>query len=64
MPDKKTLASRVIDFVEHSGDNDLGMEKREKNFDRPLVGFSSGADPLYDFTANILVHFIKNRLIS
>ena len=38
----------ITDFVMQSPLNDMGMEKREKIFDMPLVGFSSGADPLYE----------------
>jgi len=38
----------ITDFVEHSPGNDMGFTAREKIFDTPLVGFSSGTDPLYD----------------
>jgi epoxyqueuosine reductase len=36
------------DFVTMSPLNDMGFAKQERIFDPPLVGFSSGADPLYD----------------
>jgi epoxyqueuosine reductase QueG len=38
----------IRDFVETSPTNSLGMAGGEKCFDTPLVGFSNGADPLYD----------------
>jgi len=37
----------VEDFVSRSPENTLGFDQREKVFDRPLVGFASGADPLW-----------------
>jgi len=42
------MTSIIKDFVDQSLLNDMGFEEREKIFDTPLVGFSSGADPLYD----------------
>ena len=42
------IAGIIKDFVAQSPLNDMGFEEREKIFDAPLVGFSSGADPLYD----------------
>ena len=38
----------IKEFVLHSPLNDMGFAERERIFDPPLVGFSSGADPLYD----------------
>jgi len=38
----------IKDFVEKSPLNDMGFTIPEKIFGPPLVGFSSGADPLYD----------------
>ncbi len=38
----------IKDFVARSPLNDMGFEEREKIFDAPLVGFSSGTDALYD----------------
>jgi epoxyqueuosine reductase QueG len=47
--DQSAWISGIIkDFVGQSPLNDMGFEVREKIFDAPLVGFSSGADPLYD----------------
>lgn len=49
MPDKAVIVSMITAFVAQSADNDLRMPEKERIFDRPLVGFSSSADPLYDF---------------
>jgi hypothetical protein len=46
-PMNNRLQSVITDFVAHSPLNDMGLQEREKIFDAPLVGFSSGADPLY-----------------
>ncbi len=47
--DKSAWITKIIkDFVEESPLNDMGFAQREKIFDTPLVGFSNGADPLYD----------------
>jgi epoxyqueuosine reductase len=42
------LAEIISEFVEHSSENSLRMEPDEKAFDDVLVGFSSGADPLFE----------------
>ena len=39
----------IKDFVNESPENTLRNEANEKAWSDPLVGFSSGADPLYDF---------------
>jgi epoxyqueuosine reductase len=47
--DKSSWITKIIkNFVAESLLNDMGFAQREKIFDTPLVGFSSGADPLYD----------------
>jgi hypothetical protein len=47
--DQGSWISRVIkDFVSTSSFNDMGFKEPEKIFDTPLIGFSSGLDPLYD----------------
>lgn len=47
--DTSSWLARVIeDFVRSSPENSLRMEPDEKAFDEVLVGFSSGADPLYE----------------
>ena len=42
------LAAVITEFTAASPANSLGLTSGEKAFDRPLVGFSSGADPLYE----------------
>jgi epoxyqueuosine reductase len=42
------ITGMIKDFVAKSALNDMGFTKPEKIFDTPLVGFSSGNDPLYD----------------
>ncbi|HXW68157.1 MAG TPA: hypothetical protein VEJ88_01005 [Dissulfurispiraceae bacterium] len=37
----------VEDFVSVAPENTLGFDQRERVFDRPLVGFASGEDPLW-----------------
>jgi hypothetical protein len=39
----------IKDFVNESPENTLRNEANEKAWGKPLVGFSSGDDPLYDF---------------
>jgi epoxyqueuosine reductase QueG len=43
----EAIQGLVEDFVSASDDNDLHFSRAETAFDRPLVGFSSGADPIY-----------------
>ena len=42
------ITNVIKDFVTQSPLNDMGFEEPERIFDTPLVGFSSGTDPLYD----------------
>ncbi len=47
-PDAGPEIVRAIEnFVAESAENTLELPTKEPAFDRPLVGFSSGADPLY-----------------
>ena len=47
--DRSTWITAIInDFVASSPENTLNAPTGEKAFDPPLVGFSSGSDPLYD----------------
>ncbi|MFH1984546.1 MAG: hypothetical protein ABIL58_22105 [Pseudomonadota bacterium] len=39
----------IVNFVLNSPENRLEKEKAEKIWDRPLVGFTNGADPLFTF---------------
>ncbi len=43
----KWLEGIIREFI-NSPENSLQNEAREKAWDEPLVGFSSGGDPLYD----------------
>ena len=38
----------IRNYVNNSPQNSLGLPTGEKAFDEPLVGFSSGGDPLYE----------------
>jgi epoxyqueuosine reductase QueG len=46
--DKAWIERLIRDFIDHSPENTLQNAANEKAFDTPLVGFSSGADPLYE----------------
>jgi len=43
------LTERIIEFCRNSPDNNLKNAGNDRIFDEPLVGFSSGADPMYEF---------------
>lgn len=43
---KKWITEAIERFVAEADENTLGMSSGEKAFDRPLIGFSSSADPL------------------
>jgi epoxyqueuosine reductase len=45
--DAKWIEDLITDFVARSAENRLSPDNPEPAFDSPLVGFSSGADPLY-----------------
>jgi epoxyqueuosine reductase len=48
------IENLIADFVTRSPENRLGPDNSEPAFDAPLVGFSSGADPLYnEYVAHI-----------
>ena len=42
------ITAIINNFVASSRENTLNTPTGEKAFDPPLVGFSSGSDPLYD----------------
>ncbi len=47
--DKRTWLTEIITkFVQNSPENSLRMEPDEKAWDEVLIGFSSGADPLFE----------------
>jgi epoxyqueuosine reductase len=41
------IRSLIEDFIEHSPENTLQNAANDKAFDKPLVGFAGGADPLF-----------------
>ena len=41
------ITTLIENFIERSPENTLQNPAQEKAFENPLVGFSSGADPLY-----------------
>ncbi len=43
------IESVIKNFVNHSQENTLKNKENDPAWEEPLVGFSSGADPLYDF---------------
>lgn len=43
------LVETIENFTVEDGENTLKLPSREKAFDRPLVGFSNGADPVYKY---------------
>jgi epoxyqueuosine reductase len=42
------IAQIIKDFIEKSPENTLQNKANDRAFDAPLVGFSSGADPIYE----------------
>ena len=42
------ITAIITNFSAASGENTLNTPTGEKAFDPPLVGFSTGSDPLYD----------------
>jgi ferredoxin len=45
---RKWITKIIEKYVAEAPENSLGLPTGEKAFDSPLVGFSSGADPLYE----------------
>jgi epoxyqueuosine reductase len=46
-PTASWTENMIREFCLASPDNDMNLEKKEPAIDEPLVGFSSGSDPLY-----------------
>ena len=44
----KWIEKVIVEFIMNSTENTLQNDQNEKAFDEPLVGFSSGDDPIYD----------------
>ncbi len=51
------LIALINEYVAASPENDLKLQKKEKVFDKPLVGFSNGADELYTIYKNHIGSF-------
>jgi epoxyqueuosine reductase len=60
------LTEIVNEFVKNSPDNSLKMEPDEKAWDEVLVGFSSGADPIYAAYKEVVgeVHWTPLEIFS
>jgi epoxyqueuosine reductase len=60
------IVSLIKDFVATSPDNSLRNEAGEKAWDEPLVGFSSGSDPLYEEFKNHIgaFHWTPREIFS
>ncbi len=57
---EKWLATQINSFVSTSAANTLHLPSNEKAFDSPLIGFSNGADPIYDeFVSHIGNFYLK-----
>jgi len=42
------IKETIQDFTAHSPENDLRNAEHDRAFENPLIGFSSGSDPLYE----------------
>ena len=49
MSQREWLVKSITEIIEASSENSLHLETREAAFGPPLVGFSRGDDPLYEF---------------
>ncbi|MGV9169772.1 MAG: epoxyqueuosine reductase [Promethearchaeia archaeon] len=52
------ISKLIVDFIEDSPANSLGKDTEQKAWAEPLVGFSNGADPLYEFYKEDIGDFI------
>ncbi|MCP4752122.1 MAG: epoxyqueuosine reductase [Proteobacteria bacterium] len=48
MTSQNTIEQIIHDFIENSPENSLKMETEEPAWEETLIGYSSGADPVYD----------------
>ena len=61
-PISEAAVSAIIeDFVQNSPANTLKAFDDETAFDLPLVGFSSGDDPIYDSYGRIWMRALPDR---
>lgn len=56
------ISAMIQEFTSSSPENRLGLRDGEKAFDRPLVGFASGADPLFAEYVNHIGDFYLTPL--
>ena len=57
---EEAIRTLIEDFVATSAANDLGLTAPEKIWDRPLVGYAAGDDPLFDlYVAHIGAFCLK-----
>ncbi len=57
---EEAIRTLIEDFVDASATNDLGLSAPEKIWDRPLVGFAAGDDPLFEqYVAHIGAFYLK-----
>ena len=57
---EETIRTLIEDFVATATHNDLGLSVREKIWDRPLVGYAAGDDPLFEtYVAHIGAFYLK-----
>ena len=47
--DAASLTSLIVDYTAKAPTNSLRNAENEKAWDEPLVGFSRGDDPIYQF---------------
>jgi epoxyqueuosine reductase QueG len=46
--EKKTIENIIVDFIKTSPENTLQMKSNEPAWEEALIGYSSGADPIFD----------------
>ncbi len=57
---EEAIRTLIEDFVASSAANDLGLSAPEKIWDRPLVGYAAGDDPLFEaYVAHIGAFYLK-----
>ncbi|MBI4596081.1 MAG: epoxyqueuosine reductase [Candidatus Tectomicrobia bacterium] len=63
---KEWIENLITDFVLHSEENTLQNKDNEKAWEEALIGFSSGADPLYEAYKEYVgpFHFTPHELFS
>ncbi|OGP50116.1 MAG: 4Fe-4S ferredoxin [Deltaproteobacteria bacterium RBG_13_43_22] len=64
--DAKTIKQIIVEFVRTSPENSLKNEAHEPAWDEPLIGFSSGSDPIYQsYKEHVgLFHFLPEEIFN